>query len=67
MKQKEIVVFTTDKTGEFTVDTAANYEEALIEHIEKDLEVNEKKVKEVEKKCNDHLTNLTRCWCNIRT
>ena len=35
VKQKEIVVFTTDKTGEFTVDTAAYYEEALIEGLRK--------------------------------
>ena len=62
VKPKEIVVFSTDKTGQFTVDTATNYEEALNEHIEKDTEVNEKKVRELEKKCNDHLKQFNKMF-----
>ena len=36
VKEKEIVVFAADKTGEFCVDTAANYLDVLKEHTEKD-------------------------------
>ena len=30
IKKKEIVVFTADKSGRFTVDTPQNYEEAVL-------------------------------------
>ena len=55
-------MFSTDKTGQFTVDTAINYEEALNEHIEKDTVINEKKVRDLEKKCNDHLKQLNKMF-----
>ena len=54
-KEKEIVVYTTDKTGELSVDTTTNYVEALSAHTVNDTKVNKKKVKSLENKCNDHL------------
>ena len=54
MGSKEVVVHTTDKTGEFSIDTATNYLEVLKEHTVNNKKVNRKKVKCLESKCNDH-------------
>ena len=62
VRDKEIVVFTIDKTGEFTVDTTENYMEALNEHTLNDRKINKKKVKTLENKCNDHLKQFNKMF-----
>ena len=34
IKEREVVVYTTDKTGEFSIDATTNYLEVLNEHTE---------------------------------
>ena len=63
IKQKEVVVFETDKTGHFTADTVPSYEEALYKHVENDTKINKKKVKSLENKCNHHLKQFNRMFC----
>ena len=60
IKDKEVVVFTTDKTGEFSIDTATNYLEVLNEHTINDMKVNKNKVKCLENRCNDHLRQFNK-------
>ena len=60
VKEKEVVVFTTDKTGEFSIDTTDNYLEVLNEHTQNDKKINEKKVKIIENRCNDHLKQFNK-------
>jgi hypothetical protein len=62
VKDKEIVVFTTDKTGEFSVDTATNYLEVLNEHTANDKKITKQKVKSLENKCNDHLRQFNKMF-----
>ena len=49
VKEKEIVVFQTDKSGRFSVDTPENYRESVRPHVGVDAEVDLSKHKEVEK------------------
>ena len=63
IKDKEAVVFTSDKTGEFTADTSENYLEVLGEHTKNDVKINETKVKSLENKCNDHLKQFNKMFC----
>ena len=63
MKEKELIVFTTDKTGTFSADTVQNYDDALKEHVQNDTKINEKKVKDLEKKCNSHLKQFNKMFC----
>ena len=62
VKEKEVVVFTTDKTGEFSIDTTVNYLEVLKEHTINDKKVSEKKVKCLENKCNDQLKQFNKMF-----
>lgn len=63
VKEKEIVVFTTDKTGEFTVDSTTSYLEELNKHTLNDKKISRKKVKQLENKCNDHLKQFNKMFC----
>ena len=45
IKDKEVVVFESDKTGHFTADTVENYERSLRDHIQNDSKINKKKTK----------------------
>ena len=54
VKEKEIVVFQTDKSGRFSVDTPENYRELVRPHVGVDAEVDLSKHKEVEKVLNAH-------------
>ena len=55
IKDKEIVVFATDKSGRFSVDTPQNYEEAVMAHTTNDMEINCERVKRIEGKLNQHM------------
>ena len=60
-KNKELVVFTSDKSGRFTADSVENYTAALSEHVTGDTVINKKKVRDTEKNMNHHLNNLIEC------
>ena len=55
MKKKDIVVFTTDKSGRFSVDTPENYEEAVMSHTRNDTEIEEERVRKLENRMNQHM------------
>ena len=62
VKQNKIVVFSTDKTGKFSVDSVENHQEALMEHVQNDTKINVEKVRKLEKKCNSHLKQLNKMF-----
>ena len=47
-EQGELVIYETDKSGRFSVDTPANYKQVCAEHVVHDKEVDENKYKEYE-------------------
>ena len=56
IKDNKVVVFTTDKSGKFTVDTPDNYNIAVQQHSGKDEEVEEEgMVKQIENRINQHM------------
>ena len=57
IKEREIVVFQTDKSGRFSIDTPENYEEAVLNHTVNDLEIDDKRVKQIENHINLHGNN----------
>ena len=52
IKKKDIVVFTTDKSGRFAVDTPQNYEEAVMKHTRNDTQIEKAGVKQIENRIN---------------
>ena len=63
IKDKKIVVFTTDKSGKFTVDSPPNYEKAVHKHTQKDEEIkDETKIKQIENKMNQHIRQLNKIF-----
>ena len=61
-KNKELVVFTSDKSGRFTADSVENYTAALSEHVTGDTVINKKKVRDTEKNMNHHLKQFNRMF-----
>jgi len=59
-KNQEIVIFQTDKTNSFSVDTLTNYRMAGQCHTEKDEVIDEKKTKSLETLMNAHGIMFTR-------
>ena len=56
VKEKKLVIFTTDKSGKFSVDSPENYGEAIRQHTTKDIEIEgDEKIKQVENKINLHM------------
>ena len=63
IKEKKLVVFTTDKSGKFSVDSPTNYEKAVTKHTEKDMEIKEEgKVKQIENKMNQHMRQFNKMF-----
>ena len=63
IKDKKVVVFTTDKSGKFSVDTPSNYNEAVQKHTTKDEEVTEKDgEKKVETLMNHHMKQFNKMF-----
>ncbi|MCP3849452.1 MAG: hypothetical protein GY694_04320, partial [Gammaproteobacteria bacterium] len=63
IKSKNIVVFTTDKSGKFSVDTPENYRMAMEQHTQKDTEVTESdKEKKVENTMNHHMRQFNKMF-----
>ena len=61
VKKKEIINYTTDKSGRMSTDSPANYIECMQVHLENTEKVSEKLYYDVENKINCHLNG----WCNI--
>ena len=62
VKKKEMVVFTTDKSGRFAADTPQNYEEAVMKHTQKDELVGKERVRQVEGKMNQHMKQFNKMF-----
>ena len=62
VKEKEVVIFTTDKSGRFSVDTPSNYEEAIMSHTTKDLEIEGSKVRQIENRMNQHIKQFNKMF-----
>ena len=62
VKDKSVVIFTTDKSGRFSVDTPENYEKAVSEHTKNDVEINQEEVKQIENKLNQHMRQFNRMF-----
>ena len=63
IKDKKVVVFSTDKSGKFSVDTPDNYIEAIQKHTEKDQRVtNEDEEKKVENLMNHHMRQFNKMF-----
>ena len=60
VSDKSVFIFTTDKSGRFSVDTPENYEKAVSEHTKNDIEVNQEEVKQIENKLNQHMRQFNR-------
>ena len=59
-KNKDVIVFTTDKTGLFTADTPENYKEASEVHTTEDTIITEEEHNTLQKQANAHATIWTR-------
>ena len=63
IKDKKVVVFTTDKSGKFTVDTPENYNIAIQQHTQKDKNIDDdEKIKQVENKMNHHMKQFNKMF-----
>ena len=62
IRDKEVVVFATDKTGELSIDSTSNYLDALKEHTVNDRKIDKKTVKTLENRCNDHLKQFNKMF-----
>ena len=63
IKDKKIVVFTTDKSGKFSVDTPNNYNGAVQKHTAKDREMSDKDgEKKVETLMNHHMKQFNKMF-----
>ena len=62
IKEKKVVVSTTDKSGRFSVDSTDNYLEAVMNHTRNDLEVEEERVRQVENKMNQHMRQFNKMF-----
>ena len=62
IKKKDIVVFTTDKSGRFAVDTPQNYEEAVMKHTRNDTQIEKAGVKQIENRINQHMKQFNKMF-----
>ena len=62
IKRKEVVIFETDKSSKFTVDTPNNYKQTIQKHTEGDDIIDEETVRKLEKENNMHLSQLNRMF-----
>ena len=62
IKARELVVFTTDKSSRFSVDTPSNYEKAIIKHTAKDQDVKGSRVKQIENVINHHMKQFNKMF-----
>ena len=61
IKEKELLVVPTDKSGKFAVCSVEAYKQMGRESIKKDKEVDQTKVRQIQRDLNGHLASLNRC------
>ena len=62
IKNEEIIIMKTDKSGRFVVTTPEKYKELGKEHTEKDTEISWGQVKELERRVNQHTIAWELIW-----
>ena len=62
VKKGDLVVFSTDKSGRFSVDTPRNYEEAVHQHTTNDVEISSEGVKLRENQINLHMRQFNKMF-----
>ena len=62
IKNKEIIILKTDKSGKLCVTTREEYERMGHEHIKKDVEIGRKQIIEMEKQLNGHVFFWAKIW-----
>ena len=62
IKNKEIVILKTDKSGKLCVATREEYERMGHEHTKKDVEIGRKQIIEMEKQLNGHVFFWAKIW-----
>ena len=62
IKEGEIIVMKTDKSGRFVVTTPENYVEMGKEHTDKDIEIGWEKVRQLEKTIHSHSMAWAQIW-----
>jgi hypothetical protein len=62
VKNKEMVVFCTDKSNKLAADSVTNYEKALEEHTKDDRKIDVKKVRQVEVEMNNQLKQFNKMF-----
>ena len=63
VREKEVVVFQTDKSGRLSVDTPENYRQSSLVHVEQDVVVSEVEVQGIEKDISAHSEAWSRILC----
>ena len=61
IKEKQIVVVPTDKSGKFAICSLDAYKEMGMSNIKKDREISRKKSAQIQKQLNGHVASLNRC------
>ena len=62
VKDGELVILPTDKTGKFAVMTRSTYKKAGLSHIKEDKEVGYEDLWEAQKELNGHMAMLIKCF-----
>ena len=62
VKNKEVFVKQSDKSGKLTIDSLSNYDAAISEHTKNDKKIDVKQVEQIENKLNDNLRILNRIF-----
>ena len=62
IRNKDIVVFTSDKSSKHTVDTVDNYNAALNDHTKDDLIIGREQVKKIERQMNQQLGHFNKMF-----
>jgi hypothetical protein len=63
VKNKEVVVFQTDKSSRLSVDSPENYREASIVHVEHDVVIDESEARSIERELSAHSEAWSRILC----
>ena len=61
-KDNKIIIFTTDKSGKFSADSPQNYNLAIQQHSNKDEEIEEEKVRQIETRMNHHMREYNKMF-----
>ena len=62
IKEKEVVILKTDKSGKMCLVTTEEYKRMGLEHTSKDQEIDRWKIREIEKQLNGHVFMWAKMW-----